>query len=288
MCTAWACKRRNTQAAVAGSGARPSLSFGAKSRTLRGSLHRCMSGCRTLVFGRYPAPGRVKTRLASSVGADAACTFYSACLAHTVAQASAWLRAEHDTAAGAACSVALCYSDSGDGEALQRWLSEQQLGDVELVAQVQHTQDLGCRMRAALAHGLAQPGVDRALILGSDVPGLSADVVRDAARALASCDVVFGPSSDGGYYLVGLRGASALGVLFTGVQWSSPTVLAVSLALAQKAGLRVAPLHTLPTLTDVDVVEDLHAFLLSAEAGAHPLHSAARAALEAGRTSCAQ
>ena len=258
--------------------------------TLR-ARSRCMSGggCRALVFGRYPAPGRVKTRLASSVGADAACAFYSACLAHTVAQASAWLRAEHDTAAGAACSVAMCYSDSGDGEALQRWLSEQQLGDVELVAQAQHTQDLGWRMRAALADGLAQPGVDRALILGSDVPGLSADVVRDAARALASCDVVFGPSLDGGYYLVGCKssGASALEVLFTGVPWSSPTVLAVSLALAQEAGLHVAPLHTLPTLTDVDVVEDLQAFLGSASA-AHPLHSAARAALEAGGTSCAQ
>jgi hypothetical protein len=186
--------------------------------------------------------------------------------------------------------VALCYSDSGDGEALQRWLCEQQLVDVELVAQAQHTQDLGCRMRAALAHGLAQPGVDRALIVGSDVPGLSADVVRDAARALASCDVVFGPSSDGGYYLVGCktqRGASALEVLFTGVQWSSPTVLAVSVALAQEAGLHVAPLHTLPTLTDVDVVEDLQAFLSSASAE-HPLQGAVRAALEAGRTSCAQ
>lgn len=248
-------------------------------------------GCRALVFGRYPAPGRVKTRLASGVGADAACLFYGACLAHALTQASAWASAARD----APCSLALCYSDSGDREALRCWLSARSLDDMELVAQAQHTTDLGCRMHAALAHGLAQPGVDRALILGSDVPDLTAAIVQDAAHALASFDVVFGPSSDGGYYLVGCRSSCAggpLGSLFSGIEWSTPSVLAVSLSLSRDAGLRVAPLDTLPTLTDIDREEDLRAWLQSAshrgagsEAATADLLSAAHAALEAGRTS---
>ena len=236
-------------------------------------------GCRALVFGRYPAPGRVKTRLAAGVGADAACAFYSACLAYTVEQVGAWVTAERDERRH--CSAALCYSDAGYVAALEGWLTRHSLGGVDLVPQAQDTQDLGVRLRTALADGLSQPGISCAVVVGSDSPDLSPAILRDAARALAHYDVVFGPCVDGGYYLVGCRfGSAALDVLFAGVLWSSPTVLAVSLSLAQGAGLHVAPLDTLPTLMDIDQVEDLVAFETRA-APVHPLHAAARAALAA-------
>ena len=251
-------------------------------------------GCRALVFGRFPTPGVVKTRLARGVGNDAACTFYAETLLHTLAQAAAWLSAERDVR----CSVTLCYSDSRDAEALEHWLSacapelgcRQSLGDssadacaprcIELVAQAQHSQGLGCRLRCAVAEALVHTA--SALVVGSDVPDLSADVMRDAARALATYDVVFGSAVDGGYYLVGVSCARALDVLFddSKLQWSTATVLASSLALALEAGLRVAPLDTLPTLLDVDTRQDLQAWV-SRSTAAHPLHAHACAALEA-------
>ena len=241
----------------------------------------CMSagGCRALVFGRYPAPGRVKTRLAAGTGADAACAFYSACLAHTVRQVSAWVTAARDEGRHSS-SGALYYSDAGDKAALECWLTGHSLDGVELVAQAQNTLDLGVRMRTALADGLSQPGISCAMVVGSDSPDLSSAILRDAARALSHYDVVFGPCFDGGYYLVGCRSSEALDVLFSGVPWSSPTVLAVSLSLAQGAGLHMAPLDTLPTLMDIDQVEDLDAFWARARPD-HPLQAAVRAALTA-------
>ena len=245
------------------------------------ALRVCMSagGCRTLVFGRYPAPGRVKTRLAAGTGADAACAFYSACLAHTVSQVSAWVAEARDEGRHSS-SGALCYSDACDEAALVRWLTRHSLGGVELVAQAQDTQDLGVRLRTALTDGLSQPGISCAMVVGSDSPDLSPAILREAARTLSHHDVVFGPCFDGGYYLVGCRGSAALDALFSGVPWSSPTVLAVSLSLAQGAGLQVAPLDTLPTLMDIDQMEDLVAFLARARPD-HPLQAAACAALAA-------
>ena len=235
-------------------------------------------GCRALVFGRYPAPGRVKTRLAAGVGVDVACAFYSACLANTVVQTCTWASAEREERRH--CSVALCYSDAGDTAALECWLDKHSLGGVELMAQAQETQDLGVRLRTALADALSQPGISCAVVVGSDSPDLSPAILRDAARALAHYDVVFGPCFDGGYYLVGCHGSAALDVLFSGVPWSSPAVLAVSQSLAQDAGLQVAPLDTLPTLMDIDQAEDLVAFETKA-APDHPLKAAARVALAA-------
>jgi glycosyltransferase A (GT-A) superfamily protein (DUF2064 family) len=89
------------------------------------------------------------------------------------------------------------------------------------------------------------------VLVGSDIPALSARHIAAAFAALGRCDLVFGPATDGGYWLVGARdGAMARG-LFRTVRWSGPQALADTLANAR--GRRVTLLEA---LADVDDAAD--------------------------------
>jgi uncharacterized protein len=92
------------------------------------------------------------------------------------------------------------------------------------------------------------------VLIGSDIPTLPLSHLREAFRHLedARCDVVFGPSSDGGYYLVGMRAPHP--ELFENITWSTSSVMAETLEHAQKHGLNVA---LVPSWHDVDDNDDL-------------------------------
>lgn len=97
-------------------------------------------------------------------------------------------------------------------------------------------------------------GFSRALIIGSDIPTLPVAYVQEAFRRLEdpACDAVFGPSHDGGYYLVGARQPHRR--LFENIVWSTPQVLQQTLAQARKYGYAVA---LVPPWYDVDRPQDL-------------------------------
>ena len=103
--------------------------------------------------------------------------------------------------------------------------------------------DLGERMMAVNAP---------CLIIGSDCPSISAPLLNAAADALADRDVVIGPATDGGYYLIGMK--RPMPFLFEDVAWSTPKVLPT--ALARLAERRIGP-AILPELGDIDTAEDL-------------------------------
>ena len=107
--------------------------------------------------------------------------------------------------------------------------------------------DLGERMAAAFEDAFGR-GVQRAALIGSDVPAPSRHHVREAFDALGTHDVVLGPARDGGYYLVALDRPRP--ELFAGMAWSTPEVL----HRAARLGLRVTVLET---LGDVDTIEDV-------------------------------
>jgi len=113
--------------------------------------------------------------------------------------------------------------------------------------------DLGQRMERSIARAFRQ-GAARVLVIGADVPGVTPELLREAAAALDSADVVLGPASDGGYYLIGMRRLHAH--LFRGVAWGSDAVLACTRTLIANAGLAC---RELPVLPDVDRPEDLDA-----------------------------
>ena len=194
-----------------------------------------------IIFARPPIPGRVKSRLAHSLGPMAAARLYRALLDHALAEALA-----------ARLPLTLALTEPlGD---LADWRPPEGV-NVEL----QVEGDLGTRMNSAFQrHFDAGAGV--VVLIGSDIPGLTGAVLRQAIAALTRVPVVLGPGADGGYWLVGQRSPGF--DLFSGVPWSSSETLA-----ATRARLDQLHLHweELDVLRDIDTAADLTAFLAEAE-----------------------
>jgi rSAM/selenodomain-associated transferase 1 len=189
-----------------------------------------------LLFVRAPEVGRVKTRLAAEIGADAALRVYRRLAEHAVAEARA-------LAPGAALRIHVTPADAIG--AVHGWLGG------EAVYLPQSEDDLGGRMRTAFAEAFAA-GHGRVVIIGSDLPGLSADALRRAFAALDAHRAVVGPARDGGYWLLGLR--EMVPGVFDGIAWSTDRVLAATLERLRAAGCEPALLEA---LGDVDRAEDL-------------------------------
>jgi rSAM/selenodomain-associated transferase 1 len=113
--------------------------------------------------------------------------------------------------------------------------------------------DLGARMLGALRHLLSVETCDAALLVGSDIPLLTADHVLEAADTLqASGGVVLGPADDGGYYLIGMTEARE--GLFDGIAWGTDSVLTDTLRAAARIGVEA---RLARSAYDVDTIEDL-------------------------------
>ena len=190
-----------------------------------------------LIFARHPVLGQGKTRLAGTIGPAAALRVYHELLART--------RAAADGVA-AAKTLWLAGDPPPAGPAFPEWAGYAQ--------RPQPAGDLGQRMHEAFAAAFAA-GATAALLIGTDCPELTADHLRAAFQQLATHDVVVGPALDGGYYLLGLKSLTL--DFFLNKPWSTPAVLAATLADADRLSLRVA---RLPALADVDTADDLVAW----------------------------
>jgi len=189
-----------------------------------------------MVFARAPTPGEAKTRLIPALGKAGAAALHRRLAMHC-------LRAATDARIG---PVELrCTPDTSDPFF---WECQRELG-VGLYPQGEG--DLGARMQRAFESALAR--ASRAILVGSDIPALSAHYLRDAERALArGDDVVIGPAEDGGYVLVGLSRCDP--ELFRGIPWGGSEVLAETRRRIAALGWRTSEL---PALWDVDCPEDL-------------------------------
>jgi rSAM/selenodomain-associated transferase 1 len=190
-----------------------------------------------LVFVRAPVLGRVKTRLAAAIGDAAALRVYRRLAEHTLREAAAL--------AGEGVRVRVHHTPADAGDAVRAWLGE---GPAYLP---QADGDLGTRMEDAFARAFAD-GAERVVIVGSDLPELSAGLLRRAFDALAAHPAVLGPARDGGYYLLGLT--RPVPGIFEGIAWSTAEVLAATLSRFRAAGIEPAMLEV---LADVDEAEDL-------------------------------
>ena len=204
-------------------------------------------GMEVAFLTRLPEPGRVKTRLAAALGDEGAAGLHAE-LARFCLDALQPLAATRE-----ARIVVHVAADAGGGGRVRRD-ARRLLGsglDVELQAEG----DLDDRIGAAMQAGFAR-GASIVTAVGSDCPELDASVVREVPALLGDHDCVFGPASDGGYYLIALRAEArrALPALLAGVDWGTDAVLEQSLERAETAGLRVALLRE---LTDIDRPEDL-------------------------------
>lgn len=185
-----------------------------------------------VVMSKVPLLGRVKTRLAKGIGAVAATRFFrqtSLDLINRLGRDPRW-------------SLVLALSPDRAVHDAGHWPT-----GVPRIAQGGGT--LGERMGRLMRDLPAGPVV----IVGGDIPGISARHIAQAFQALGRADVVVGPAEDGGYWLVGMKRCPRVVPIFDDVRWSSPFALADTLANVTRAGLRVEYLETLP---DIDTGDD--------------------------------
>jgi rSAM/selenodomain-associated transferase 1 len=202
-----------------------------------------------VVFAREPALGRVKTRLAKTIGAEAALTLYRAFL--------------EDTCALTAVAERRVLAVAGDPSSLAELATKH-----EMQLEGQEGDDLGTRMANALARHAP------ACIIGSDSPTLTRADLGLALRGLDH-EFVVGPSTDGGYWLIGARAAAPW--LFEGTTWGGPDVFFDTLTKLKGRDTVLLPFHF-----DVDEAEDLatlRAHLAKSPATVAPTTRAALAAL---------
>jgi len=194
-----------------------------------------------LLFTRYPEAGLCKTRLIPELGADGAARLQRLLTEKIISQADILVE-------NADIELVVHYS-GGSREKMTSWL-----GPLAYAAQVDG--DLGRRMQAAFVHAFAG-GAGKAVLVGCDIPDLSAALLAEAFTALQTAKVVIGPSRDGGYYLVGIHADAAdrlYPLLFEGIVWSTPEVFATT--RRRLADAAFCP-TVLPVLHDNDTPEDL-------------------------------
>ncbi len=136
--------------------------------------------------------------------------------------------------------------DGGQAEQIKQWLC-----DPDMDCLPQTSGDLGDRMLAAFQHAFDQ-GANQVVLVGTDIPGITIDFLFQAFNALNSNDLVLGPSTDGGYWLVGMKKAQDI---FSNIAWSRSDVLEKTL---DRAGQKEMSPFLLKKLTDLDTAEDLN------------------------------
>ncbi|MCB2225805.1 MAG: TIGR04282 family arsenosugar biosynthesis glycosyltransferase [Desulfarculaceae bacterium] len=189
---------------------------------------------RVIFFTRLPVAGQAKTRLIPALGAEGAAALQER-LGRRLALRLGTRSVE------ALYELEVCYTGGNEASA-RAWL-----GDA-LLYHPQGPGDLGARMLYALHRALSQ-GAPRAVLVGSDLPGLTGGHAVQALAALEEAPLVLGPSTDGGYYLIGLSGLAP--GLLDPPAWES---LAGVQARAVELGLAA---KLLSPLRDLDTPEDL-------------------------------
>ena len=190
-----------------------------------------------VIYARPPVAGAVKTRLQPRFSAEEALVLYEAMLADLLE------RANRAAAGEATLFVSWSSACEPQGELIDLLKGceiEYQVGD-----------DLGERMAATLQARLRE-GFKQAVLIGSDAPHFPLDYIHQAFEALTAVDVVLGPCTDGGYYLIGCRRLHPR--LFQRMPWGTDQVLSITRRRIKDGGILH---HELPSWYDVDSPADV-------------------------------
>ena len=187
-----------------------------------------------IIFAKYPAKDKAKTRLQPALGIDGAAKMARQLLLHSIEQAVA-----------SGFSVELCVSPAPTDRCWQ---------DLELTASLcwsaQASGDLGLRMLTASENALKS--FDKVLLIGSDCPDLTAERLQKSVQQLQQHDTVMIPAFDGGYVLLGFKQVDAS--LFSDITWSISSVAAIT---QQRIAAMNWTLGLLEPLADIDEPIDL-------------------------------
>ena len=186
-----------------------------------------------ITFTRNPELGKVKTRLAKTIGNPSALTIYKKLLKHT-----------ESVLRPLTCDKAVYYSVK---------IRENDIWDSNIYQKHQQNgKDLGERMANAFKNGFKNE-YQKIIIVGSDLYDLKTEHINQAFEALKNNDVVLGPAEDGGYYLLGMK--QFYPKLFQNKNWGTSSVLKETLDNLEQENV-----FLLETLNDIDVYSDIEKY----------------------------
>lgn len=184
-----------------------------------------------IIFTKNPILGKVKTRLAISLGDEKALSIYHQLLSYT-----------NKITQNINCDKAVFYSD---------YINKEDLWDNTIYQKhIQYGHDLGERMLNSFQKGF-EMGYEKVIIIGTDNLEISSEIIQNGFELLLSNDVAIGPSFDGGYYLLGMK--KLYMSFFKNKKWSSSSVYKDTLSDIKAENIIF---KTLPTLNDIDTKED--------------------------------
>lgn len=191
---------------------------------------------RLIVFVKNAVAGKVKTRLAKTVGDEEALSIYKQLLRITQRETSLV---------------------EAQKEVWYAWeVGEDDIWDDETFRKrVQVEGDLGEKMTNAFRTSFEE-GLEKVVLIGSDCPTLTAEILEEAFEMLENNDVVFGPSRDGGYYLIGM--SSFKPEVLADISWSTEAVMQQTEKRANENAVKLAKLKI---LNDIDNEQDWNEYL---------------------------
>jgi uncharacterized protein len=198
---------------------------------------------RLLVFARLPELGKVKTRLASSLGDARALAIYEAMVGDLLVSIG-------DSTEELAIEIVWAPTPAANGETLHR-----AFGNRAMAMQTGAT--LGDRLAIAFSERFFFHGAKKIIAIGVDDPRLSREIVDHAFGLLDSVEWVLGPATDGGYYLIGCRAAAFDSEVFREIEWGTARVLSQTL---EKIREREKTVAMMPPRSDIDTAEDLERY----------------------------
>lgn len=187
-----------------------------------------------IIFIKNPEIGKVKTRLAKTIGNEKALEVYQLLQERT-----------KKVSLGVNARRFLFYSENIAQN--DQWSNQ----DFDKLLQVDG--DLGNRMIAAI-QAVFSMGSNKTIIIGSDCYDITSEIIESAFQKLDHSDVVIGPANDGGYYLIGMKKMHQ--DIFQNIEWSTETVFENTINKVVQKGRSY---EVLPTLIDIDTEEDLKA-----------------------------
>jgi len=194
---------------------------------------------RLLVFARLPERGRVKTRLAESIGDDAALAAYETMLRDLLASIG-------QPSSETEIEILWAPTENANGESLAN-----AFGNLPTAMQTGET--LGDRLSMAFSERFFFHATQKIVAIGVDDPSLSRELIDHALALLDSCEWVLGPVEDGGYYLIGCRAAAFDPSIFQNVAWGTDSVFTTTTSKIAEWQSTVA---FLPVRWDIDVAAD--------------------------------
>ena len=183
-----------------------------------------------IVFIKNIVPGKVKTRLAATVGTERAVKIYKALLEKT-RQAALQVNADKHVF----YSTEINFNDLWDNDIFFK--------------NIQRGNNIGERMSTAFFEII--PPYEKVILIGGDIARVSDVIINDGFEKLNTYDFVLGPAHDGGYYLIGMKKPAPS--VFEKIEWSTENVAQKTIENIMALGKTY---FLLPTLSDIDYEED--------------------------------